>query len=272
MSSSATSSSPPPVVFLFSGQGSQYPNMGADLYASEPVFRDCLDACAEQFQPHLGLDLREILYPNAQKDAVAAEQLNRTDITQPALFSLEYSLAQWWIAHGVRPQAMVGHSIGEYVAACLADVLSLEDAIAVTAIRGRLMQDCEPGSMLASRAFSGRAHPVGRYRGLARVQRAPISVSFRDRRSQSRRWRRAWQKRGVFCRKLQTSQPFHSSMMDPILGAFIAQMRRVTAPAAADSGAFVQPHRHVDHGRGSDRSRVLGTSSSEHGAVLGLRQ
>src|SRR5262249_4448396 len=120
-----------------------------DLYASEPVFRNWLDRCAEQFLAHLGLDLREILYPGAENSAAAAEQLGRTSITQPALFSFEYALAQWWMAHGVGPQAMVGHSIGEYVAACISGVLSLEDAIAVTAIRGRLMQGCPPGAMLA---------------------------------------------------------------------------------------------------------------------------
>ena len=115
----------------------------------EPVFRACLDRCADLLLPHLGLDLRDVLYPSAENAARHAKQLNRTSITQPALFSLEYSLAQWWMADGVRPQAMLGHSIGEYVAACLADVLSLDDALAITALRGRLMEECPPGSMLA---------------------------------------------------------------------------------------------------------------------------
>ena len=121
------------------------------------VFRDCLDRCAEQLLPHLGLDLREVLYPSAENSACAAQQLNRTSITQPALFSLEYSLAQWWMARGVRPQAMVGHSIGEYVAACLADVFSLEDALAIVAVRGRLMAECPPGIDARRRARSRRA-------------------------------------------------------------------------------------------------------------------
>ncbi len=176
---------------------------------------------------HLGLDLgARFLYPNAQKDAVAAEQLNRTGITQPALFSLEYSLAQWWIAHGVRPQAMVGHSIGEYVAACLADVLSLEDAIAVTAIRGRLMQDCEPGSMLAV-GLSQEELTLSGDIALAACN-APDQCVISGSTVAVAAMEESLAKRGVFCRKLQTSHAFHSSMMDPILGAFIAQMRRVT--------------------------------------------
>src|SRR5262249_11594754 len=145
-SASPSSSS---VVFLFPGQGSQYPNMAGDLYASEQVFRRCLDRCAEQLVPHLGLDLREVLYPGAANSDTPVRPLDRTSVTQPALFAVEYSLAQWWLAHGVRPQAMLGHSIGEYVAACLAGVLSLDDALAVTAIRGQLMEQCLPGAMLA---------------------------------------------------------------------------------------------------------------------------
>ena len=149
LSGSTQFSASPSVVFLFSGQGAQFITMGADLYAREPIFRDCLDSCAEQLLPHLALDLREILYPSLENSVAVEGRLNSTAIAQPALFALEYSLAKWWMAHGVRPDVLVGHSIGEYVAACIAGVLSLEDALAITAIRGRLMQGCAPGSMLA---------------------------------------------------------------------------------------------------------------------------
>ena len=185
---STASSSSSPVVFLFSGQGSQYPNMGADLYASEPVFRDSLDRCAERLLPHLGLDLREILYPRGDSSAAAAVELNRTSITQPALFSVEYSLAQWWMAHGVRPQTMVGHSIGEYVAACLAGVLSLEDALAITAIRGRLMESCSPGSMLAV-SLSREDTSFSSNLSIAAVN-APSNASSRGLRMRSQNWKR----------------------------------------------------------------------------------
>jgi len=222
----AAPSSSSSVVFLFSGQGSQYPNMGADLYASEPVFRDCLDQCAEQLRSHLVLDLCEILYPSAENPTAAAEQLNRTSITQPALFSVEYSLAQWWMAHGVRPQAMVGHSIGEYVAACLAGVLSLEDALAITAMRGSLMEECSPGSMLAV-ALSREDIPLSETLSIAAVN-APHQCVVSGPIDALADMEQKLTKQGVVCHRLQTSHAFHSSMMDPMLASFKAQMRRVT--------------------------------------------
>ncbi len=222
----ATPSTSPQLVFLFSGQGSQYPNMGAQLYASEPVFRDSLDRCAELYRPHLGVDLREILYPSAENSGLAADQLNRTNITQPALFALEYAVAQWWMAHGVRPQAMLGHSIGEYVAACLADVLSLEDAITVTAIRGRLMQECAPGSMLAV-SLSQEELTLSGDISLAACN-APQQCVVSGPTGAVAAMEESLSKQGVLCRRLQTSHAFHSSMMDSILESFIAQMRRVT--------------------------------------------
>ena len=134
---------------MFSGQGAQYVNMGRDLYEHEPTFRAALDRCAELLAPRLDLDLRTLLYP-ADEDAEAAQALlTQTAITQPALFAVEYALAQLWMQWGIRPDAMIGHSIGELVAACLAGVFSLEDGLALVAERGRLMQAVPHGSMLA---------------------------------------------------------------------------------------------------------------------------
>ena len=141
--------SAPGVVFMFSGQGSQYVNMGCELYETKGVFRAQLDQCAERLIPDLGLDLRTLLYPSEKDSAGAAQRLSHTRFTQPALFSIEYALAQWWMAHGIAPSAMIGHSIGEYVAACLAGVFSLEDGLHLSAIRGRLMGEMPSGSMLS---------------------------------------------------------------------------------------------------------------------------
>ncbi|WP_148663133.1 acyltransferase domain-containing protein, partial [Scytonema hofmannii] len=138
--------------FMFSGQGAQYVNMGRELYEVEPTFRKYVDICAAILQPHLGLDIRHILYPHAQHIDVETRDLaslQQTAITQPALFIIEYALAQLWMEWGVRPEAMIGHSIGEYVAATIAGVFSLEDALAVVATRGQLMQQLPTGSMLA---------------------------------------------------------------------------------------------------------------------------
>src|SRR5207302_9895297 len=131
---------PRSIIFMFSAQGAQYLNMGAELYAAEPAFRDEIDLCSQLLEPHLGLDLRRVLYPDKEQSEKAWRQLDETLITQAALFSVEYALARLWIKWGVYPQALVGHSIGEYVAACLAGVFSLEDGLSLIAVRGKLMQ------------------------------------------------------------------------------------------------------------------------------------
>src|SRR6185312_14659967 len=136
------------VIFLFPGQGSQYVNMASELYQLEPAFREQVDLCCELLMSHLGLDLRDVLYPAEEQVEEARQQLNQTFITQPALFVIEYALARLWMKWGVHPQAMIGHSIGEYVAACLAGVFSLEDALALVATRGRMMQQLPGGAML----------------------------------------------------------------------------------------------------------------------------
>ncbi len=139
----------PPVTFMFPGQGSQYVNMGRGLYDNQPIFREWVDRACELLLPHLGLDLRTLLYPEPHAETVATEQLAQTQFTQPALFVIEYATAQLWQSWGIQPTAAIGHSIGEYVAACLAGVFSFEDALALVAVRGRLMQQLPGGSMLA---------------------------------------------------------------------------------------------------------------------------
>ena len=139
----------PPVVFMFPGQGAQYVNMGADLYRSEAVFKKEIDRCAEILLPALGTDLRQVLYPEAGKEKSAEEMLTQTRITQPALFAIEFALATLWMSWGIKPAALIGHSIGEYVAACLAGVFGVEDALALVAQRGHLMQSMPRGAMLA---------------------------------------------------------------------------------------------------------------------------
>ncbi|MEH1779522.1 MAG: SDR family NAD(P)-dependent oxidoreductase [Nostoc sp.] len=137
------------IVFMFSGQGSQYVNMGRELYESETVFREQVDYCCELLIPHLEVDLRTIFYPCEEKTQEAAQKLQQTAIIQPALFVLEYALAKLLMAWGVRPETMIGDGIGEYVAATVAGVFSLEDALAIVATRGKLMQQLPGGAMLS---------------------------------------------------------------------------------------------------------------------------
>jgi acyl transferase domain-containing protein len=129
-----------PVAFLFPGQGAQQVNMGRDVYLSEPSFRRCVDNCCEILKPFLGFDLKTILYPNEAESEDCASRMGETEVAQPALFVIEYALSKLWMEWGIQPETMLGHSIGEYVAACLADVFSLEDALRIVAERGRLMQ------------------------------------------------------------------------------------------------------------------------------------
>ncbi|MCP4669402.1 MAG: type I polyketide synthase, partial [Deltaproteobacteria bacterium] len=123
----------PRVVFMFSGQGSQHVGMGRDLYETEPRFGREVDRVAEMLAPRLGVDLRRLMYPGPGEEDEAARQLRRIDLGQPALFVVEYALARLWMDWGIRPEAMIGHSVGEYVAACVAGVFSLEDAARLVA-------------------------------------------------------------------------------------------------------------------------------------------
>ncbi len=136
-----------PVAFMFPGGGSQHPNMGRELYRTEAVFREQIDRCAAALAPLLELELRDVLYPDDDL-AGAAHRLMQPDVALPALFVTEYALARLWMSWGVRPRALIGHSLGEYVAACIAGVFSLEDALALTVVRGRLMSQIPSGGML----------------------------------------------------------------------------------------------------------------------------
>jgi len=145
----AVPASAPEVAFLFPGGGTQHANMGLALYRDHPVFREEVDRCCNALRDAMGMDLRQLLYPAAGGEAAADEKLGRIEYTQPVLFIVEYAMARLWMSRGVQPAVMLGHSLGEYVAACLAGVFSLEDALRIVAARGRLMQSMQPGGMTA---------------------------------------------------------------------------------------------------------------------------
>ena len=223
------SATAPAIVFMFSGQGSQYVNMGRELYEAEPIFRAQLDGCAERLMPDLGLDLRTLFYPPEQESARADQKLSRTGFTQPALFSIEYALAQWWIAQGITPAAMIGHSIGEYVAACLAGVFSFEDGLHLSAIRGRLMEEMPCGSMLAVSAAAATLS-IPKELAIAAIN-GPEQCTLSGPTDAIQEFARDLEKRNIACRLLHTSHAFHSAMMDPMLEAFHDHLAKVTLRA-----------------------------------------
>ncbi len=217
-----------PVMFMFSGQGTQYVDMGRHLHDTEPVFRDEVDACAKKLEKHLGFDLRTVLYPPEAQREAATERLTQTSLAQPALFVIEYALAKLWMSWGLKPQAMIGHSIGEYVAACLAGVFTLEDALALVAARGRLMQQMPAGAMLAVPMTEAQVLPLlGAGLSLAAVN-SPETCVVAGPIPAIDALAEKLTAQGVTTTRLHTSHAFHSSMMDPILEAFRDQVRRVS--------------------------------------------
>jgi amino acid adenylation domain-containing protein len=224
-----------PVAFMFTGQGAQFVDMARDLYEREPVFRQHVDDCAERLRPALGLDLRTLIYPAAdsipsgavEEREEAARRLNQTAITQPALFVLEYALAQLWMSWGIQPGAMIGHSIGEYVAACLAGVFSLDDALELVAARGRLMQSMPPGSMLSVPLSEAEVRPLLTSGLTIAAINAPGLCVVSGPAEAVDAFEQQLRASGVEGRRLHTSHAFHSAMMEPILRPFIEQANAV---------------------------------------------
>jgi acyl transferase domain-containing protein/acyl carrier protein len=215
------------VVFLLPGQGSQYAGMSRDLYRELPAFRASIDECARLLVPHWGQDLRDLLVHPAG-DSTA---LDRTDATQPALFALEYALAQLWLSCGVVPTAMVGHSVGQYVAACLAGVFSLEDGLRLVAARGRLMQATGRGGMLAVAAAPAVVEPwLGDALDLAAIN-GPTQCVVAGPRSSIEALHEALQARQIVSRVLPGERAFHSRLMEPALVAFEHELRGVKLSA-----------------------------------------
>ncbi|BAZ50359.1 beta-ketoacyl synthase [Nostoc sp. NIES-4103] len=218
----------PPVVFMFPGQGTQYVNMGQELYQREPIFQAAVDQCAEILRPHLGLDLRCVLYPAQTEIEIATQQLQQTAITQPALFTIEYALTQLLQAWGIQPQAMIGHSIGEYVAAHLAGVFSLTEALTLVAARGRLMQQTPLGSMLAVSLSALEIQPfLNEHCSLAAINASSLCVVSGSVEAIAQ-LEHHLNKNGVKTRHLHTSHAFHSATMDSILPAFAEEVKKIS--------------------------------------------
>lgn len=216
-----------PVALLFPGQGSQHQRMGAELYAQEPVFKAVINECCDLLQPLLALDLRTLLHSTENQE----KQLAETRYTQPALFVTEYALAKLLASRGLQPAMMLGHSVGEYVAACLAGVMSLPDALRLVAVRGRLLWECEPGAMLGVRASEAQVQALLRPGVDLAAINSPNLVVISGTEATISAMETLLAQESLTCRRLITSHAFHSALMEPALEKFRTEFANVTLHA-----------------------------------------
>jgi len=240
------------VAFLFPGQGAQSVGMARELYAAEPGFREHVDACLALLTPRLGRPLRPLLYPAPAQEAEAREALADPRYALPLLFTVEYALAKLWMDWGLEPHAMFGHSYGEYVAACLAGVLPLEDALALAVVRGQLMARMPPGAMTAAGCSEAELQPLltgalslASVNGATRcVVSGPVDEVERLEQELARR--------GVGSLRLPARQAFHSSAVEPLreeLQRTVAGLQ-LSAPqrpyVSSVTGTWIRPEEATD--------------------------
>lgn len=210
--------------FLFTGGGAQYAGMADTLYASQPVFKAAIDKCITLANHWLEQDLKEILF--AGPGTPAELLLNRIDYMQPALFAYEYAMSQLWLSWGVMPDVLIGHSLGEIVAACIAGVFSLEDGIRLVCARGRLMQSLPPGGVMISLQANEAdvISAIGEQTNVVSVAviNGPDQTVIAGTKEAAEAIKKQFDDKGVKTKLLQVSHASHSVLMDPILEAYAA--------------------------------------------------
>ncbi|MBN1295093.1 MAG: acyltransferase domain-containing protein [Candidatus Latescibacteria bacterium] len=215
----------PKLFFVFPGQGTQYPGMGAEIYEHEPVFRREFDRCAESFEKSMDEDIRRLVF--TQGDSIAAEKLKDTYYAQPIIFSLEYALGRLWQSWGVEPAALVGHSIGEFAAACISGIMTLEDGAFLVAARSRLMHSLPAGAMVSVRSLESDILPKLLPELSIAAVNSPglcvVSGPF----DAIDAFKAHCEAEDIVCRPLHTSHAFHSAMVEPALPDFEEKARSI---------------------------------------------
>lgn len=252
----------PPVSFMFPGQGSQYPGMGSGLYASEPEFARWIDEGAEILRPILGLDVKTMLCFSDPSDEETARALRETRLTQPALFLTQYACAKLWMARGVQPAAMIGHSVGEFTAATLAGVMDFETGLGIIAKRGELMQSQPEGAMLSVRAPIDALTPnLDDSVDLAARNAPKLNVLAGDFDAIERMENRL-KSADIAYARLHTSHAFHSGMMDPVCDALAqalsgVQLNPATIPyVSCVTGTWISEAECTDPGYWARQARA----------------
>jgi acyl transferase domain-containing protein/acyl carrier protein len=259
-----------PLILLLPGIGDHYPGMAYDLYETWPVFKQEVDRCARILEAHLGIDIRAVLYPTSRgwqrkgktkgidlkkmlgrhTDAAEdedARNLNQTLLAQPALFTIEYAMSRLWQSLGVTPDAMVGHSMGEYVAACLAGVMSLDDALRLIATRARLVNELPQGAMLAVTLPEDELLPLLPEDLSISLINGPRLCVVAGPVAGVAAFETLLNEKSIICRHVQNAHAFHSRMLDPIVTAFEDEVKKVrlkepTIPYISNvTGTWVTP-------------------------------
>jgi phthiocerol/phenolphthiocerol synthesis type-I polyketide synthase E len=216
-----------PLIFMFPGQGNQYYRMGAELYEENAHFRQVVDECCDFLLKKFDLDLRSLLFYNNDGNE-AKKMLEKTYVTQPAIFVISYAMAQVLMNNGLKPSAMIGHSVGEYVAACISGIMSVQDALTAVATRGALIQKLPGGAMLAvlqnedkvlPHLFDGVEIAAVNNPGMCVVAGSHENIDLLEGKLT---------KHGLFFKRLSTSHAFHSAMMEPCLPEFATMFEKIT--------------------------------------------